>query len=55
MIPFNIKMEKNEFEIILVFLKVFYCILFRMVTLFDFWEFVGALFDFENMLMLFFF
>ena len=49
MIPYNRKLEKNLFEIILVFLKWFLLDFIKAEALFDLFEFLRTLFDFRKM------
>ena len=52
MIPYNRKLERNKFEIILIFLKWFLLDFIKAVALFDLFEFFWSLFDFTKMFML---
>ena len=52
MIPKIRKFEKNKFENILVFLKLFLLDFIKAVALFDLFKFVWILFDFTKMFML---
>ncbi len=52
MIPYNRKLEKNSFEIILVFLKWFLLDFIRPVALFELSEFVWILFNARKMFIL---
>ena len=49
MIPYIRKLERNKFEIILVFLKLFLLDFIKAVALFDLFKFVWILFDFTKM------
>ena len=49
MIPYSRKMERNDFEIILVFLKCFLLDSIRPAALFELSEFVWILFDIIKM------
>ena len=48
MIPYNRKLERNKFEIILVFLKWILLDFTRAVALFALFEFLWTLFDFRK-------
>ena len=52
MIPYNRKLERNKFELILVFIKWFLLDFIRAVALFEFSEFVWILFGIIKMSML---
>ena len=52
MIPYIRKLEKNKFEIILVFLKWFLLDFIKAAALFDLLKFVWILFDFTKMFTL---
>ena len=52
MIPYNRKLERNKFEIIMVFLKWFLLDFIKAAALFDLLKFVWILFDFTKMFML---
>ena len=49
MIPYIRKLERNKFEIILVFLKLFLLDFIKAVAPFDLFKFVWILFDFTKM------
>ena len=51
MIPYNRKLERNKFEIILVFLKWFLLDFIRAVALFALFKCVWILFDARKMFM----
>ena len=52
MIPYIRKLERNKFELILVFLKWFLLDFIRPVALFVLFKFVWILFDFGKMFRL---
>ena len=52
MIPYIRKLERNKFEIILVFLKWFLLDFIRAVALFELFQFVWILFDSKVMFSL---
>ena len=52
MIPYSRKMEKNEFEVILVFLKKIIWFLNEPVALFSLFKLLWNLFATENMFMI---
>ena len=52
MIPYIRKLERNKFEIILVFLKWFLLDFIKAVALFDLFEFLRILFAFRKMFAL---
>ena len=52
MIPYIRKLEKNKFEIILVFLKGFLLDFIKAAALFDLFEFLRILFAFRKMFTL---
>ena len=51
MIPYNRKLERNKFEIILIFLKCFLLDLIRAGALLELLEFVCILFNARKMFM----
>ena len=52
MIPYIRKLERNKFEFILVFLKLFLWDFIKAVALFDLFKFLCSLFDFTKNFML---
>ena len=52
MIPYNRKMERNKFEIILVFLKYFIWFLNKLAALFALFKFLYILFGVRKMFKL---